>query len=299
MNKQEDSFHKSESAVSSVVAAVLLLGIIVSIITVINVSYIPEWRTGSEQAHMDEVFFDMSNLKSHIDILSATVDSQPSGFVSINVPIRTGGGSIPVVSPGRSSGMLSINMNEFSMRTAASDPVLSFSSGTFLEDLGSVTYRSDNSNFVDQEYEYENGALILVQDELSLMRQSPSLEIRRTDNDTNITLDINAVQIRGPVRSVSSNSMEEVNIRYNSSGTLYAGENLFTEFSLTIETEHPPAWKAFLERAADGAGLETTEYSLSSNSSAVMLSLTGAPGEDIKANIRKDVFDVSLNVFEI
>ncbi|MDW7731952.1 MAG: hypothetical protein SCH66_05940 [Methanolobus sp.] len=298
MNKQEDTFQRSESAVSSVVAVVLLLGIIVSIITVINVSYIPEWRTGSEQTHMDEVFFDMSNLKSHLDILSATVDSQPSGFVSINVPIRTGGGSIPVVSPGKSSGMLSINKNGFSMSTTASDSVISYSSGTFLEGLGSVTYHSDNSNFVDQEYGYESGALILAQGELSLMKQSPSLDIRRTDNDTNITLDINAVQLLGPVRSMSSNSMEEVHIRYNSSDTLYAGENLFTELSLTIETDYPSAWKVFLEEAAVDAGLEATEYSLSSNSSAVMLSLTGSPGENIKANIRKDVFDVNLNVYD-
>ncbi|TGC09414.1 DUF7289 family protein [Methanolobus halotolerans] len=289
---------KSESAVSSVVAAVLLLGIMVSVITVINVSYIPEWRTGAEQAHMDEVFFDMSNLKSHIDILSATVSGQPAGSISTNVPIRAGGGSIPVVSPGKSGGMLSINMNEFSMRITASDSVVNNSSGAFLEDLGSITYRSDNSNFVDQEYGYENGALILAQGELSLMRQSPSIGIRKTDNSTNITLDVNAIRIRGPVRSISSNSIEEVYITYDSSNTLYDNENLFSELTLNIETEYPRAWEMFFEGAVADAGLEAGEYVLTSNASAVVITIKGASGEDVKANIRKNVFDVHLNVFE-
>lgn len=289
-------FRECESAVSSVVAAVLLLGIIVSIVTVINVSYIPEWKTGAEQSHMDEVFYDMSNLKSDIDILSATIDENPSGSVSFNVPVRCGGGSIPVISSGKLSGMLSINMNEFSMRTTADDPFLTYSSGTFLEDLGTISYRSDNSYFVDQTYAYENGALILAQDELALMRQSPSFDIRRTDNNTNITLDLTAVQILGPDRSISSNSIEEIYIRYNSSSTLYESENLFTEFALTIETEYPSAWEEFLELAASDAGLEATEYSVSSNSTAAVLTLTGSPGEDIKANIRKNVFDARLNI---
>ncbi|WP_406657152.1 hypothetical protein V7O62_00990 [Methanolobus sp. ZRKC2] len=295
----EKEFIKSESAVSSVVAAVLLLGIIVSVITVINVSYIPEWKTSAEQSHMDNVFYDISNLKSHIDILSATVDNQSSGSISVNVPIRAGGASIPVISPAKSSGVLSININEFSMRTTANNSTRTYDSRTFLENLGSISYHSDNSNFVDQTYEYENGALILAQDELALMRQSPSFAIRKTDDNTNITLDITSIQILGPVRSISSNSIEEVYIRHNSSSVLYESENLFTEFTLTIETKYPSAWEGFLESVASDAGLGITEYSVtSSNSSAVVLTLTGAPGEDIKANIRKDVFDARINVFE-
>ncbi|KXS40625.1 hypothetical protein HWN40_07910 [Methanolobus zinderi] len=297
MKVAQYTFKESESAVSSVVAAVLLLGIIVSVITVVNVSYIPEWKTGAEQAHMDEVLFDMSNLKSHIDILSATADDQSSSPVAINVPIRAGGGSIPVVSPDKSGGVLGVGINDISMRTSASDSTLNYSSGDFLENLGSVSYRSDNSYFVDQEYEYENGALILAQGEYSLMKQSPSFDIRRADNNSNISLNINAVQIRGPVRSISSNSMEELHIRYNSSSTLYSGEQLFTEMILTIDTDYPVSWERFLEKLISDAGLKTSEYSLNSNSTAVVLTLSGSPGEDIKANIRKDVFDVRLNVY--
>ena len=183
-------FNQSESAVSTVIAAVLILGIIVSVITVINVSYIPQWRAGTEQAHMDNVFYDIASMKSDMDILAATVNSNSNSQISVSSPIRMGGGSIPIASPGKSSGIMSINTGHFGMSTAATDGLVSYSSGTFLENLGTIEYRSSNSNFVDQTYRYESGALILAQMKASLMKQSPSIDIRRTDNSSNITIDI-------------------------------------------------------------------------------------------------------------
>ncbi|WP_406662143.1 hypothetical protein V7O66_05910 [Methanolobus sp. ZRKC3] len=292
------SFKESESAVSAVVSAVLLLGIMVSIITVINVSYIPEWRTGTEQAHMDEVFYDMASMKSDMDILAATINGNSGSTISVSSPIRMGGGNIPVVSPGKSSGMLSINSGEFGMMTTASDASLTYSSGSFLEDLGSIGYLSSNSHFVDQTFLYESGALTLVQKQLSLMKQSPSIDIRRTDAGSNITLDINAVQLTGPERMISSNAVEEVHARYNYSAVLYASENLFTEITLVIDTDYPSSWENFLRTRILQAGLYPSEYSLSSNATSVTFTLEGQTGQDIKANIKKTVFDVNLNVFE-
>ncbi len=130
------------------------------------------------------------------------------------------------------------------------------------------------------------------------MKQSPSIDIRRTDNSTNITIDINAIQVMGPAKTISSNSVEEIHTRYNASSTLYASENLFTELTLTLDTEYPNAWESFFVMRASQAGLDDTEYSVSSNDTAVVFYLEGQAGQDIKANIRKTVFDTSLNVFE-
>jgi hypothetical protein len=292
------SFSESESAVSTVIAAVLLLGIMVSVITVINVSYIPQWREGAEQAHMDEVFYDISRMKSGIDILAATVDTGFNSVISVSSPIRMGGGNIPIVNPGKSSGRLSINTGDFGMSISASDASVTYTSGNFLDELGTIEYQSRNSNFVDQTYRYESGSLILAQQELSLMKQSPSIDIRRTDDNSNITLDINAIQITGPTKTISSSSIEEIHTRYNSSSTLYASENLFTEITLTVDTQYPVAWENFFKMKALQTGLLATEYSISSNASSVVFNLEGQAGQDIKANVKKAVFDASLNVFE-
>lgn len=291
------TFKDCETAVSTVVSAVLFLGIIVALLTVIHVSYVPEWKTSAEQAHMDDVYYDMSVLRSNIDILSVASASNPGNTMIFSVPIRAGGASIPLVSPGRSSGTLAFAPGTSGMRITANDTTVSYNSGNFLEELGTVYYTSDNSYFVDQTYAYESGALILAQGELSLMKQSPSIAIRRTDNSSNITLYLNAIQIPGTAKAISSNSIEEVRVRYTSSATLYAEEVLFTDLTLRVDTAHPAAWEEFLRREVTSAGLGTNEYSISSNSTSVILGLEGAPGKHIKADVRKSVFEVSFNHF--
>lgn len=291
------TFKDCETAVSTVVSAVLFLGIIVALLTVIQVSYVPEWKTSAEQAHMADVYYDMSVLRSNIDILSVASASNPGNTMTFSAPIRAGGASIPLVSPGRSSGTLGFVPGTPGMRITTNGTTISYDSGNFLEGLGTVYYTSENSYFVDQTYAYESGALILAQGELSLMKQSPSIAIRRTDNSSNITLYLNAVQIPGTAKAISSNSIEEVRIRHTSSATLYAGEVLFTDLTLTVDTPHPAAWEEFLRREATGAGLGTSEYSISSSPTSVVLRLEGAPDEDIKADVRKSVFEVSFNHF--
>jgi hypothetical protein len=291
------TFERSEAAVSTVVSAVLMLGIIVAVFTVIHVSYIPEWRTGAEQSHMADVYYDMSVLKSNIDILSVANANAPVSIMSFSTPIRAGSGSIPIVSPGRSSGMLGIRPESSGIRITANNTLLSYDSESSLRNLGTVFYASDNTYFVDQTYAYENGALILAQKDLSIMKQSPSMAIRRTDNGTNITIDINAIQIPGPSGAISSNSVEEVRTRYNSSVVLYTEEHLFTDLTLTMDTAYPSAWEEFFRRETASAGLTADECSVFSNGTSVILRLEGAPGEDIKANVRKSVFEVSFNHF--
>lgn len=287
----------SETAVSTVVSAVLLLGIIVALLTVIHVSYIPEWKTGAEQAHMADVYYDMSVLKSNMDVLSVAAANNPVSAMSLSTPIRAGGASIPVISPGRSSGMLGFTPGMSGMRITANDTLLSYDSEDFLDDLGTVYYTSGNSYFVEQTYAYESGALILAQGELSLMRQSPSMAIRRTDNSTNITLYVNAIHIPGTARAISSNTVEEVRTRFNSSSTVYAEESLFTDLTLTVNTAYPAAWEDFLRTETVNAGLTAGDYSISSNATSVVLRLEGASGEDIKANVRKSIFEVNFNHF--
>jgi hypothetical protein len=287
----------SETAVSTVVAAVLLLGIIVALLTVIHVSYIPEWKTGAEQAHMADVYYDMSVLKSNMDLLSVAGANNPASVMSFSTPIRAGGGSLPLLSPAKSSGMLIVKPSLLSMRVTANDTLISYNSEAFLENLGTVSYTSGNSYFVDQTYAYESGALILAQGEYSLMRQSPPMTIRRTDNSTNITIYIHAIQLSGPARTISSNSIEEVRTKYNSSVIFYAEESFFTDLTLTVDTAYPSAWEDFFRREATNAGLLEGEYLISSNTTSAILRLEGVPGETIKANIRKSIFEVDFNHF--
>lgn len=286
----------SESAISTVVSAVLLLGIFVSIITVVNVQYIPEWKTTAEQSHMDDVFYDMAEMKNEVDILSAYARTEPSTSLLLSIPIKMGGGSLPILSSGKSSGRLAINEDGFGMNIRATTPGLTYNSDSMLLDLGSVSYMSDNNYFVDQKFVYENGALLISQKDYSLMRLAPQIDVKMTDTGTNITMDINVIDINGPKRSVSSNSVEELNIRMNGSDSLYWDGILFTDVTMTMETSYPSSWETFFLTMVDNAGIDPTDYSITSNDTAVVLFLEGSAGEDIKLNVTKTFFDARMNL---
>lgn len=286
----------SETAVSTVVSAVLLLGIFVSVITVINVQYIPEWKTTAEQSHMDDVFYDMAEMKNDVDILSAYARTEPSTNLMISMPIKMGGGSLPVLSSGKSSGRLAINDDEFGINIRATTPGLTYNSDSILMDLGTISYMSDNNYFVDQQFVYENGALLISQNDYSLMRFAPQIDMKVTDSGTNITMDINVIEINGPKRSISSNSVEELNIRTNGSDSLYWEGILFTDATMTIETSYPSSWETFFKTLVDDAGIGPADYSITSNDTAVVLFLEGSAGEDIKLNVTKTIFDARMNL---
>ncbi|MCG7848520.1 MAG: hypothetical protein MIO93_04995, partial [ANME-2 cluster archaeon] len=88
---------RSDQAIATVISVILLLGLIIAITTTLHLSYIPAWKNDAEYSHMDDVYYDMSNLKSNIDILSAVMVTNPNSSVFVSLPVRMGGGDIPIV----------------------------------------------------------------------------------------------------------------------------------------------------------------------------------------------------------
>ncbi|MBP1908617.1 hypothetical protein [Methanolobus bombayensis] len=290
------AFMSSEKAISTVVSAVLLFGILVSVITLVYVQYIPEWKTSAEKSHMDDVFYDMAEMKNELDLLSGYARTEPSTSLSVSVPVKMGGGSLPIFSPGKSSGRLTINEGDFGLSIVGTTPGVDYDSDSFLLDLGTVSYRSDNAYYVNQNYVYEGGALILAQNSFSLMRLGPQMDIRKMDNSSNITVEFNLVDLNGQRKSISSNSIEEVNFRTNGSDSLYWDGVLFTDMTMTLHTSYPASWESYFELMADDAGIDSSEYSVSSNDTAVVFFLEGSAGEDIHINVTKTYFDARLNL---
>ena len=295
-HKDLRDFLGNERAISAAISAVLLFGIVVSVITLVYVQYIPEWKTSAEQSHMDDVFYDMAGMKNELDILSGYARTEPSTRLSVSVPIKMGGASLPMFSPEKSSGRLTINDDDFGINIVGTTPGIDYNSDPLLLDLGTVSYISDNHYFIDQKYAYEGGALILAQDSFSLMRLGPQMDIRRTQNSSNITVEFNVIELNGPKKAISSNSIEEVNFRTNGSDSLYWDGVMFTDMTMTIQTSYPASWESYFEALADDAGIDSAEYSVSSNDTAVVFFLEGSSGEDIMINVTKTFFDARLNL---
>jgi hypothetical protein len=287
---------RSDQAIATVISVILLLGLIIAITTTLHLSYIPAWKNDAEYSHMDDVYYDMSNLKSNIDILSAVMVTNPNSSVFVSLPVRMGGGDIPIVATGKSSGTLSLNYNECGMVITGNDSIGSvYNSTDDLLDLGTLRYSSKNNYFIDQMYEYENGALILVQQNRSLTKLSPAVVMQRTDGG-NISLMVSAVELIGDSRIKSSNSIEEVYVQTNNSTTLFSG-GLLSDVTIIVYTDYPDAWVQYFNMSAGRANLVYgSDYTLSSGGTNVIFTLTGGLGEEIQLYVQKNSFNVRIDV---
>lgn len=278
-------FSHSESATATTIGAVLLLGIIFSVLTLVYVEYIPEWKSDAEYSHMGDVCEDMAEVKSKIDMMSIILASNPnSSYVNssnpsssvpqliMTVPIRMGGGDLPIIGPIKSSGGLAVNKENCTMGIVVVKNPGGSTNYSQLIDCGTITYNSQNRYYVDQKFSYENGALILDQKrthdqkEQSVMMLYPSIRFSKAlDSGYNVSkynVSINAVRVFQkpyvPAEVISSNrgcSLRLIGINYRS---LYdsntAGENL-TKVELTIYTKYPEAWKQYFLKAVKDANI--------------------------------------------
>jgi hypothetical protein len=267
-------FFHSESATATVIGAVLLLGIIFSVLTIICVFCIPEWKSDAEYSHMGDIFEDMAEVKSKIDMTSIILASNPNYSspnstnpgssapqLIISVPFHMGGGDLPLIGPIKSSGSLAVNRESCKMGIVAKSP----NGSTIYSQLincGTITYNSQNRYYVDQNISYENGALILDQKEQPVMMLYPSIRFSRALDDGSgvpkYNVSINAVRIFQkpyvPPEAISSNtgcSLRLTGIDYR---PYDVGENL-ARLELTVYTKNPDAWEQYFYKVTKDANI--------------------------------------------
>jgi hypothetical protein len=75
----DKSLQENENAVSPVIGAILMLAIGVTILTTVQLNFIPVWNTQEELDHIQKMFNDFKELKSGIDstVVSGTTSSLP------------------------------------------------------------------------------------------------------------------------------------------------------------------------------------------------------------------------------
>ncbi|MCQ1534709.1 hypothetical protein FTO70_03175 [Methanosarcina sp. KYL-1] len=277
-------FLRSESASSTVVGAVLLLAIIVMVLSVIRLSYIPEWKNDAEYSHMNDVWGDMADLKSKIDLMTIILASDPATSnteITMSIPFHMGGGDVPLIGPIKSSGTLSVNKDNCNMTVIPNE-----GNKTKIR-CGTISYSSQNRYYVDQNFVYEGGALILSQGEQSSMMLYPSIRFSRV-SAKKYNVSIHAVEIykQGYIPSdiVSSNTGCSLRLTGREFKPLYdsmESSNDTDSFTLTINTNYPDAWDLYLKETM--ADARVTDYDIDKRGNSVSLTFpSGSSGESLE-----------------
>ncbi len=298
------TFCKSESGVSTAVAAALLLCILVTFMTTIQVKYVPIWKEDAEHAHMSDAWQDMSRFKSNIDILSAGLEINPNARIVLNSPISLGGADVPFIGGTTSGGTLAVNndMSGLAVVVTINNSSINYDSGSNLFYTGTVSYRPTNTQYVEETYCYENGALIVSNEGRSMIKLSPGIVIEKGAGSVNLS--VRAVTLNGDRGVMSSNTIEDIRLTSSNFEHLYAfteiEEDIYnaraTSTEVTVYTENAEAWEDYFRDSAEEINLqEGTDYTLSNGTYTVTFLLTPA-GDDLYVDVYKAVIGIEAGI---
>ena len=296
--KAISSFCRSDSGVSTAVAAALLIGVLVAFMTTVQINYMPVWKEDAEYAHMSDVWHDMSRFKSNIDILTAGLVINDDVRIVMNSPIAVGGSEVPFIRSTTTGGTLAINKDMSGLSAIMEHNGSTFNTGTSLYYTGTVSYRPSNLHYVRETYCYENGALIVSQDGRSIMKLAPGIILEKDINNS-VNLLVRAVYLDGERGVMSSNTVED--IRLTSEGLLDVypvEEGVFTNVSsanLTVYTENTEAWEGYFENSAEDINLQSEDYNLSNSTYSVTFYLH-PQDEDLYVDIDKAVIQIEAGI---
>jgi hypothetical protein len=233
----------SNQAVVGIVVAVLLIGLIVTVLSVIQLIYVPNWMEEIESEHIDEVFNQFSQLKLVIDTQTAiNITSTP-----IVTSITLGTNKIPFFMSTQAAGALDIinNASYVSFGHIINETTGELKFYNF--PLGSIRYSSVNAYYIPEEqisFVYENGALITDQRTDSSLNIKPSIEYDENTGGINGTLYFNIVNILGIGGKISKYGYDTDHIRTElHHNYFYYNESLNY---LNITTNYPNIWKPLI-----------------------------------------------------
>jgi len=249
-------FSRNDDGVVGIIVAILLVGLLVTVFSIVQTVQVPHWMEEIESEHMDTIASQFAELKHTIDIQLYT----PSFYnIPVTTPITLGSGNVPYFLSQKSSGNIQIKNDTFQIEINGKTNE-SYS-------IGTIEYTSSNSYFTDQKYIYEAGAMILSQSQGSLLVSKPFFSVI---NNTNINISLTVVNIQNTVGKTSAYGSSTCSILTNYSSA--QNQTIINMTKLTIKTNYPNVWKNSINTTLSSKGLiEGTDYSISLSTEEIIV----------------------------
>ena len=232
----------SEEGVVGIIVAVLLIGLMVSVVSLIQLIYVPDWMEQREAEHMDVVAAQFSQLKFAIDTQNANKQEN----ITIATSITLGSKELPYWMSLRAFGHLAILSDAFILKINNIS-----SSSQFL--IGAIKYSSSNGYFLNQDFIYEGGAIITNQAEGNILSIKPSFPaIKKMNNQLYINLDL--INISGVGGKLSGSGYGTTAIQTEYSG-LQTAQIFEPVRSIEITSKYSYSWYLYMNWTLENQGL--------------------------------------------
>ncbi len=272
---------KTDNAVVGIVTAILLVGLIVTVISIIQVVYVPSIMKQREAEHMDKVEEQFASLTSVIDYQAAIAKEG----IPIASFVTLGNRELPFFVSSKAFGTLQIFDNSSSVTI----------NDTFTFPIGKITYSSTNAYYLDQSYSYEAGAMIVsqFQGNSMLVRPSFSVDYNETQNVVTIMFDLINISSVGQKNMMSGFGTSPIQTEFVGISKNITFPNVT---SMTVTTPFSNAWFMYINHSLIGAGLNKVgypaQYLLTDTGSAIDLQF-------LSSNVNPEFYPTANIVFRI
>ena len=270
----------SRRGIAGAVTAVLFVIIITAILAGITLYYVPSWSKDAESEHMSKVANQFLTIS---DGVNGQI-SKGEGFSSLysHIALTSGATTSFLGMQGEpSKGTLRFNGNETLFWVHDTDN----SSDIYAVAKGELSFRSYNSYYTDQEYVYEEGAVLVRQGSCSTVRDGSPPELHR-DASGCLTLTITFITLFGEDTSVTGTGSAgvETRILHTDSTTmpLPGGKNL----TLNATCRCGDGWARWinssLRSSAPSENITAQNYSVARTSYGFRLDAVGVVALTVK-----------------
>lgn len=264
--KNINVLRNTDEATVGVIVAVLMVGLILLVISLVQTFYVPRWMEQREAEHMDEVLDQFSLLKFAIDMQILTEQDTP-----VSTPINLGNKKLPFLKSSGSFGFLGISSNLGINITTTDDSSTQIS-------IGRITYSSENVYFLDQSFIYEVGAVITSQSEGNVMSMIPSFEVMYSNPVVKLTFDAVNILGIGEKISVSGYGVYPIHTKFSNANIT----DITDVQNITLDTNYQNAWSMFINSSLSGRGLnEGSDFWINTTDSGIKIEFASALDVDI------------------
>jgi len=270
-------FSRNRDAMSNIVVSIMMLGIVLTLIGGVLTNYMPGWAKNQEIGHMDDVLGSVTDFKSQID--SSILREDTGALFTSRVQLGTQGG--PILNIGQTTGQLEMDpgTNPHISQYSVTDDDGSTSRNLF-NTKGTLKFQGNNNYYQDQDYIYENGAVILVQDGQvndGIIRINPNFMVFKDSHTDNITCYMTMVNLQSANREMETISSSN-RLAVMSSTCLLTSKEIRdygptgSDVTVNITSRYYTAWEDFFtgavespERAMDPADYQISTHTWGSN----------------------------------
>ena len=228
---------------AGIIVAVMLIGLFFTFLSVIQLTYIPDWSGEREAEHMEKVAEQFTQLKFAVDVLSAI--EQSGNKITTAVTLGTNEIPLPLfLKSEKSFGYLKLMSDESSINITDTTPL------SFSYQLGSIRYSPRNSQYIETDYIYEAGGVITSQKLGNTMYIMPYFSI---DNAGNVDITyqvVNFIDTAGK-KYTTGHGITQIQLEYSSKNT----DLINNVDEITIATKYMSAWHNFFNDTLSSAGL--------------------------------------------